>query len=141
MNELLHTLCNKGTEYNLSFTGQEVLGNSVMGLDGVRRKLLVLERTAAKAFNTAIIDLNDVKSCSIKKEYGTIKGGALNIKKLEQYLEKISLQFAFHHKAPVEVVFYHCLRNRINEAAERESKARHWVAMLSKMLVPERKIA
>ena len=141
MNQLLNAFHEKGSEHNLSFSSQEILKDGIICLDGVHRKILVLERDAAKKMSSFLIDLNEVKSCSIKKEYGTINSGDLKERKLEQYLKQITLHFAFFDKPSVEVVFYQHFENHILEIAELESKARHWEAILSKMIAPLKKIA
>ena len=141
MNQLLHHFSQTGSQHNLSFSGQEILKDVVIGLDGVHRKLLVMERLPGDAFNSFVIDLNEAKSCSVKKEYGTINGGDLKVQRLEQYLQRITLHFALCDKPPAEVVFYKHFENHIYEIAELESKAKHWEAILSKMLAPMKKIA
>jgi hypothetical protein len=141
MNKLLHTFHLIGSQHNLRFSSQEVLKDAVIGLDGVNRKLLLLERAADGAVHSHVLDLADVKSCTVKKEYGAINGGDLKAKKLEQYLHRITLQFLLLGKPAVEFVFYKHVDNHINEMAELEHKAKHWEAILSKMVAPVKKIA
>lgn len=141
MNQLLHAFHQKGSEHHLTFSSQELLKSTIIGLDGLHRKLLVLEQWEEGAFSTLLIDLKDVKSCSLKKEYGTINGGDLKAKKLEHFLRTMTLQFVLYGKSPVEVVFYNHLDQHISEMADLENKARHWEAVLSKMIVPLKKSA
>ena len=141
MNQLLNAFSLTGSEHNMTFSSQEILKDAVIGLDGVHRKLLVMSRKEGNRFNALVIDLKEVKGCSVKKVYGTIHSGDLNVKKLEQYLETIALRFSFGDKPPVDIVFYHHIENHIYEVAELESKAKHWEAILSKMFVPVKKIA
>lgn len=141
MNELLRAFHQKGAEYKLSFSSQEILKDTILGLDGMHRKLLVLERAIDKTFSSCVIDLNGVQTCSVKKEYGTINSGELNVKNPEQYLKTISLHFVLYNKPAVEIVFYNFIREHVHEIAERENKAKHWETILSKLLVPVKKIA
>src|SRR5262245_47696349 len=60
-----------GATYNLSFTGQEILRDKIIGLDGLRRKLLVVEQQDKK-YNSQIIDLYEVETCKMKKIYAAI---------------------------------------------------------------------
>src|SRR5215831_20582139 len=83
-----------GDLYNLSFTGREILHNKVIGLDNVRRKLLVVEENINK-YNSTLVDLYKVKTCSIKKIYNAINAGDLIKKKVEDFLHKIELHFDF----------------------------------------------
>ena len=135
MNKILNHFSQLGTENNLSFSSQERLHHCVLGLDGVNRKILVVTRED-DYYGSFIIDLNEVKACTVKKIYGTIQAGDLKHQKLEQYLEKIVLHFELHRKPPVEIMFYRNLDNHIYETQELEQKAKHWEAILSKMQTP-----
>lgn len=132
MNNLLKNFSHLGIENGLSFSSQELLKNSILGLDGVHRKILVV-RNEEDFFDSFIIDLNQVKNCTVKKIYGTINVGDLKNHKLEQYLEKIILHFELNGKPSVEIIFYQHFENHIHETLELEQKARHWESILSKM--------
>jgi hypothetical protein len=140
MNNLLKHFSQLGTENNLSFSSQEMLNNCVLGLDGINRKILVVTKED-NFYGSFIIDLDEVKTCSVKKIYGTIKAGDLKNHKLEQHLEKIVLQFTLNNKLSAEIVFYQHFLNHIYETQELEHKARHWEAILSKMQKPLKQIA
>lgn len=140
MNNLLKHFSNLGTENNLIFSSQEILKHSMLGLDGVRRKILVVTRED-NFYGSFIIDLEQVRNCSVKKIYGTIKAGDLKNQKLDQYLEKIVLHFDLQNKSSVEIVFYKHLDNHMYEALELEQKAKHWEAILSKMQTSLKRIA
>jgi hypothetical protein len=140
MNQLLKHFSQLGTENNLSFSSQEVLKNCILGLDGVRRKALVVTRED-DFFGSFIIDLEQVKNCTVKKIYGSINVGDLKNRKLEQYLEKIVLHIDLHEKPPVEIVFYRHFDNHTYETIELEQKAKHWEIILSKMQTPLKNIA
>ena len=135
MNNILKHFSQLGTENNLSFSSQEILDHCVLGLDGVQRKILVATRRD-EHYGSFIIDLNEVKNCSVKKIYGTIKAGELKNHKLEKYLEKIVLHFELHRKPAVEIVFYENFGNHISQTQELEQKAKHWEAILSKLQTP-----
>jgi len=140
MNNLLKHFSQLGTENNLSFSSQEVLNNCVLGLDGINRKILVVIREG-ELFSSFLIDMNEVKSCTVKKIYGSINVGDLKDHKLEQYLDKIILLFEYNSKPSVEIVFYKNHHNHIYETQELEQKAKHWEAILSKMQKPFKQIA
>ncbi len=132
MNHLLNQFSQAGTENNLSFSSQEVLNNSVLGLDGLNRKILVV-RKQDHEYTSLIIDLNEVQTCVVKKLYGTIKSDSYKEGKLEQYLEQIVLHFDLGGKPSVEIVFYKNFENHVYEIMELEQKARRWEVILSKM--------
>ncbi|MGE5521492.1 MAG: hypothetical protein ACM3VS_16320 [Candidatus Dadabacteria bacterium] len=140
MNSLLKHFSLLGSENELVFSSQQILKNCILGLDGSRRKLLVVKREG-NLFGSFIINLEEVKNCTVKKIYGNINADGLLNKKLDQYLEKVVLHFDLMEKPSVEVVFYNHIGNSIFEAPELEQKARGWESILSKMLTPLKKIA
>ena len=94
------------------------------------------------AFSSLIIDLDEIKRCTVKKEYGSIKVGELKNKKIDQYLEQITLHFEFNNgRYDAEIPFYRPLNNQIVEMPELEQKARRWETIISKMKKSYRKIA
>lgn len=141
MKQLSYQLSQVGSKYNLSFASQEVLKDYVFGIDGRKRKILLIHRLQDDVYQDEVIDLDEIKTCSVKKIYGSIKQGALKNKKLEQHLTKIVLHFEFsNNKPPVELCFYEHIQNSIYQIYEMEQKARHWQAILSK-IIPNTKTA
>jgi hypothetical protein len=135
MKRLLDYFSRLGSKYNLTFSSQEVLRNCIVGLDGIQRKLLVLSGTNNGPLSEYVIDLNEVSHCSVKKQYGSIEVNGLRKRKLEQYLEKMSLNFKFLiEKQPANIQFYKQTENHISELPELESRAEKWKIILSKML-------
>ena len=123
-----------GATYNLSFTGQEILRDKIIGLDGLRRKVLVVEQQDKK-YNSQIIDLYEVETCKMKKIYTAINSDGFKIDRIDDYLNCIALEFDFKTgKDSVAVLFYKDESHSVYEIAELETKTKHWEAMLSKML-------
>lgn len=139
--QLLHAFCHKGFEYDLNFSSQEILKDAVIGFDGVHQKLFVLKRWGESVFEPLLIDLKEVQSCSVKKEYGLVRTGNGRSEKREQYLQSITLLFVLSDKPSVEIAFYNHFNSSIYEIADLESKAKYWEAILSKMIVQTKKIA
>ena len=135
MNKCLNLISEFGTKHNLTFSSQEILKDSIVCLDGVHRKLLIVKIFQEVIYFSEVIDLKDVKSCSVKKQYGSIYGGALQTKKLDAYLETIHLNFEFVNGMDLlEVKFFHHIENHLSEMVELEKKAKQWEIMLSGMM-------
>lgn len=130
---LMQQFSERGSEYGLAFSSQEVLPNAVLGLDGVQRKLLVFERRSEDQMETTVVSLQDVRSCTVRKYYRNIEQGSLSAHKLEEYLEKICLHFEMNSGQGRDILFYDHISNHFQQALELEQKARHWEAILSKM--------
>jgi hypothetical protein len=137
MKQLFDHFSRLGSKYNLVFSGQEILRDCIIGIDGIQRKLLVLSGIKNGALREYIIDLNEVISCSIKNHYGRIEVNGLQKRRLEQYLEKMVLQFGFRSKKePAHILFYKKTDNDLSELPVLEKKARKWREILSKMKRP-----
>ena len=89
--ELLTHFSKLGTENNLSFSSQEILENSIIGLDGIQRKLLILKKIDEDKYDSLLLDLNEVKSCSKKKIYRSVNIGTKKRKSLKTTLIKLYL--------------------------------------------------
>ena len=61
---LFRQLSNEGAKNGLTFCSQEMLENKVIGIDGIHRKILVLEQNKNK-YNTSIISLDEVHHCQL----------------------------------------------------------------------------
>ena len=134
MKQFLKEFSELGSNYKLSFSSQTIQRESVIGLDGIHRKVLILNIIKSPVEHH-LIDLDEVKSCTVKKTYGSINKGGLKDRKLEQYLEKVSLCFEFKtSKGAIAVSFYSSLEDYVHQAPELEQKAKDWEVILSKML-------
>jgi hypothetical protein len=140
MNKLLNHFNQLAFENNIRVSSQEILNHLVLGLDGINRKMLVVT-VEDENYRSFLIDLREVKNCSVKKVFGTIKAGDLKRHKLEQYLEKIVLNFELHREPPVQILFYRNITNHIYEMQELEQKAKHWETALFKMITPQKIMA
>src|SRR5690242_9239984 len=100
MKKLLYRFSQLGTEYNLAFSGQEILSNTLMGLDGLKRKLLVMKQSGENAYDILLIDLQTVKHCSVKKYYGAITDGVLRQNEPKQFLKRLALCIEFQEDIP-----------------------------------------
>jgi hypothetical protein len=117
-------LSKEGSANNLVFCSQEILGDKVMGIDGIHRKVMILEKIDRK-YKASIWCLDEVKSCELKKSFS-----------LSKNLNKIELQFGFkNNSTPASVTFYDQFVNSKREIVLLKAKAEYWKIMLSKMLV------
>jgi hypothetical protein len=131
---LFRRLSHEGTANNLTFCSQEILQNKVIGIDGIRRKIMILEKTNKK-YNYSIISLDEVQNCELIKNCGSITN---NLRKLEREknLHAIGLQFEFKNQIqPASIIFYDSLVNSRRELVLLKAKAEYWSQMLSKLLI------
>lgn len=142
MKRLLDYFSRLGSKYNLTFSSQEVLRNCIIGLDGIQRKLLVLSGINQGSLTEYVIDLNEVSKCSVKRQYGSIQVNGLRKRRLEQYLERMTLNFKFLvEKQPADIQFFKQTENHISELPELEKRVEKWKVILSKMLPVSLKIS
>jgi hypothetical protein len=132
--KLLHRFSQTGTENNMAFTSQEILQDAIIGLDGLNKKLLILESNE-NDITWTVINLEEVKACNVKKLYQTTNRGTLKKPELEDHLERIVLQFELKDEnRKIEIPFFSFGKNHVFQLAELEQKARYWEASLSKLL-------
>jgi hypothetical protein len=123
-----------GSENHLSFTSQEIVTGGIIGLDGLNRKLVILENNNGD-YNWSIFNLEDIKSFSIKKIFMSANIGSMKKQNVQEHLDKIVLQFEMKdEKGKIEIPFFVFSENHIYQQAELEQKARHWEAILSKFI-------
>jgi hypothetical protein len=137
--KLLHRFSQMGSENNMSFTSQEILQDGIIGLDGLNKKLLILE-SSENDFNWTIINLEEVKACNVKKLYQATNRGTLKKRVMEEHLEKVVLQFELKDEnGKIEIPFFSFGKNHIYQLAELEQKAKYWEASLSKLFTTKLK--
>ena len=128
--------------YNLSFTYQEIFYNTIIGLDILRRKVLIVEACNPR-YDFRVIDLDKVSACCLKKIYSAVSSGYFEKNIARERLDGIVLQFDFKSDSPpVIVAFLPKTMNSSFNMAEVLYKGRQWEMLISKMIsFPEQKIA
>lgn len=134
-NHFLKKFSELGSRYELSFSSQEVLSNTIIGMDGMNRKLLVLQYHGNDLYSHSVISLDEVRSCKLDigetllEEYGAYE--------LYQNKKVNRIDLSFHFYTPADVVsicFYDETINDEREEEELGQKAKDWEVILSKML-------
>src|SRR4029078_6653141 len=112
--------------------------NKIIGLDGIKRKLLVAEKNNESG-RPYIIELAKVTAITVKKIYNSIKAGALKTRRVEEFLESIVLQLeCANQKDPVVLPFYERNLSAIQHLRGLEKKARNWQLILSKIATTQK---
>ena len=125
-----------GFKHHLSLSSQEILRNKIIGLDGLKRTLLIFE--LAPVERATCINMADVKNCTVAKEYESVNIGTEKKNKIEKHLTSIAIQFdLINSPDPVSVSFYDSRFHSVYEMAESETKVKHWVSLLSKMIAKD----
>lgn len=131
---LLATISKLGSRNDLSFTGQEVLSGSVMGFDGIKKKLLVLE-SAQSVYRWYTINLEEVSTCTVQKTYRIPAIHSTAAPAISGYVERIELVFhCSDGKDPLAVPFYSAECNEAVELPALEARAHNWQRFLTKLL-------
>lgn len=132
---LLRHLSKEGSANNLVFCSQEILHDKVMGIDGIHRKVMILERIDNN-YKSSVISLDEMQSCELKKVYMSSNGGSIERLQIVKRLSKIELQFGFKNNGqPASITFYDQVVNSKRESVLLKAKAEYWSVMLSKMLI------
>ncbi|WP_207515157.1 hypothetical protein [Longitalea luteola] len=126
-------LSEHGSRLNLSFTSHLITGNAIIGLDGIKNCLFVLD-TSHGVTRSYVIDLNKVHAVSVIKTYRNIEHDELKNRSITEFLERIALQFHFSDTNDTIVLpFYDCNADQEKDRQQLELNAENWQKMLSKM--------
>jgi hypothetical protein len=82
------------SKFSLSFFSQEVLGNKKKGLDGIHKKLAILEQ-ADRQRHFYIVDPDKTKAITVTKVYSNIKEGELRKTRIQEFSDSHQLQSDF----------------------------------------------
>ena len=130
---LLSELKKISEHFRLKLSKIEIVRKTAIALDDTSNKLLIIDETDHPYFKT--IDLQNVKSCAIKVDYGKINAGDLRDKNIDTFIEKIQLQIA--HVDPVKSVyirFYDTGKDSVHDLRTLVSKARSWRDKITSIL-------
>lgn len=127
-------LSHEGAANNLIFCSQEMLQNKVIGIDGIHRKILIVEKIKNK-YNSSLISLNEVQNCKLITKYKTQEKCGSKKTEGKKNLFAIELQFEFRNRAKtVSIMFYDSFVNSQRELVLLKAKAEYWNIMFSKMI-------
>lgn len=130
-----------GSDYNLSFSSQLTLGDRIIGLDGIKKKLLIAE-FKDKVCRSFLVKLDEIRAISIKKIYRNIKAGELTKKRLVDFLKAIYLQFDDDNgEKAIVLPFYESETDRVDDLSRLEKTARNWYILLTKIADTRNKIS
>lgn len=130
---LLRRFHQAGADHGMVFSGQEILHNSIIGVDGVRQQLLIIDFINNNA--STVLSLANVEKCGVKKEYEYKDFGNGKKPDLEKELRTIAIEFNLKQTAaPFMLTFYDNRVNSIYEMAALDTKAKDWQLLLSKLI-------
>jgi hypothetical protein len=133
--DLVRKLCREGAAHDLIFCSQEILQNKVMGIDGIHRKIMILEKTK-KTYHCSTISLDEVHDCRLVTQSNVM---TMDISKTVRVNARptttLALQFEFNnHSQPASIIFSNGLIAKGRELDFLKAKAEYWCIMFSKML-------
>lgn len=137
-NELLLYFRQSVIKHDLAISGQEIINESMIGLDGIKRKLLVVYENKDHVFDSVVLDLNEIKKCTVESVSAIIDNNSSKNNRLDQMLEKIVLRFLFRTgEASYDIPFY-TYSNSVYQLPELQQKAKQWQTYISPLLKPAR---
>jgi hypothetical protein len=129
LQQLLVRFSELGTANDLAFTSQLILRNRIIGLDGIKKTLLVMEVNAGND-NWYLVALDEMIGCKVKMIYKRI-----STRSDEENLDKILIRFEkSDYETIVLLPFYESGEDSVLEATTLAKKADHWESMLSKLI-------
>ena len=119
-----------GVKHNLVFTHQQILNDKILGFDAAGQKLMVFPSEVTDT--EVVIDLADVESCTVHKEYSNIILSDKKSVRADEVLMQIALKIEFStNMHPLLIDFFDNRSNDIYEIAELEKKAKEWAGLIA----------
>ncbi len=138
---LLSHLNDTGRVKGLRFSSQEILKGVAIGLDGVNRMVVVVEKIHGNNFYSTIINLDSLEACTAWTQFATVGMQQGFVEKKTDGIRSILLLLHLGGKTTQEIPFYRHYKDKDVERPALEKKARQWEAMLAKFIVPVKKRA
>jgi hypothetical protein len=127
-------------EFGLSIGKQELIGKRIIGLDKVKNMLLFFSATRNKQ-EAYFIDLREIKSCEVKREYGLTFNDYSRKNVAATDVDKIALQLFYKNGAkPLMLPFYDKKEDSLLDVELREHQVKEWRDLLSPLLRTDRKV-
>lgn len=134
MEHLLRKLSKEGAANHFTFCSQEILQNKVIGVDGIHRKIMIIEKKK-EGYYSSIISLDEVHDCQLINNSEPINRGQLEKDGGDASCNKLELRFdLINHTQPISIIFSNGIINSKREFAFLKAKAEFWCVMFSKML-------
>jgi hypothetical protein len=131
---IIDAFTEKAAGLGASFSSQEMLKDTVIGLDHLHQRLLVFDHL--KTQSLVSIHLADVQKCVLTKEFQHVNYGSEKKSEMEKTLQSVVLKFSFKNSPDhFTLSFYDSMLYSIYEMAEMEEKAKKWEALLSQLIV------
>ena len=141
VNLLLIRFSQVAIKHNLFVSKQEIINDSIIGLDGKNRKLLVVYQKEADSYGEVIINLEEVKQITVESITAIMDAGHSKNARTDQFLEKIVLRFLFNSgKAAYDFPFF-TYKDSIYQLQELQQKAKQWEASFKPLLNPAKLIS
>jgi hypothetical protein len=132
--KLLRLLSAEGAANDLIFCSQEIFQNRVIGIDGIHRKIMLVEKIY-RDYRSSIISLDDVNDCKLITQHDSQKGQPLQNIGVEIESATVEIRFDFNnHSKPAFIKFGDGLIYSRKELEFLRAKAEYWCIMFSKML-------
>ncbi|HEV8082020.1 MAG TPA: hypothetical protein VGP55_02405 [Chitinophagaceae bacterium] len=123
------------TKHSLTVLNPEIIKDAILGLNEICDKLLVVKSVETGKYKWHIIDLYNVKSCTVIKDCKSSYSNNPKEKTTERFVDQIYLQFEFiDEEENVEINFYTHILNHISDMPQSEQKARKWEEVISKII-------
>jgi hypothetical protein len=122
-----------GMKFNLSFSKCLAVGNKLLGVDSKKQSLLVSTNNKDLS-GCQVMDLEKIKSISVRKSYDSIKAGELTQRSLEEFLKYIHLRFEYSDKNITLFPLYERGKDNIIEATKMDLALKNVQFILSKLI-------
>lgn len=119
---------------NITFSKCISIGSKIFGLDEKNKKLLISDQKGTQT-EQHIIELQNVKSVSLNKSYGSIPAGELRKKSVDEFIKQIRFQFEhFNNGQHTILSFYDREKDQSVDLTNLDSNSKNLHKILSKII-------
>lgn len=129
-----------GSRLNISFSTCIAVGNKIIGLDKGNKTLMISDEKSDHQ-QPQVIELENIKSISLKKSYGSIQAGALSKKAMGHFLKYIRMQFEhINNNAPIVLSLFEAGKEKIADLHGLDLRSKKLYLALSKIIGANNKV-
>ncbi|MGZ8544012.1 MAG: hypothetical protein ACXWV0_01900 [Flavisolibacter sp.] len=131
--QLLRSFSELGTRYQLSFSSQLNFPGILVGIDGIRRIMLVV-KTGEAIPQWKLVDLVSIRNCTLLRNYEPIPACELRSYSPDRYLQAVHLRILTVNNEEILLPFYVKHLHNLKDLPRIAKTAQDWHHMILKLL-------
>jgi len=130
---ILTELRSLAIQAELSLSAEEVWRYGALGIDGIEKKLLYLDKFNGEAASH-VIELAEIENCTLNVVYRNIDAGDLEYRSIDEFIRTMALRIEHTNLQPgIDIHFYNSRFDLVTDLPELRSKAYRWKRIITQL--------